>query len=249
MNTSRFERDYWDHRYSSGGTSGCGSVGKPKEWKWRIIEESVPNISGSKVLDVGCGDLSFWDGRDCDSYVGIDFSKTVIEKNKKKRRKWHFIQANAEDFIPRLEMDVVFCFDVLFHIMDTDRFRAILHNLCRYSGRFIFIHTWWNNPFDRRKRIEKLANKILQLRIRSALYVAYDLLRYREKVTDKEYVYYRSLLGYMNIFREHRFSLIRIELNPDHMGALYIFRKSMKPAIFLGGSEKSYALHTIESMQ
>ncbi|MFX0141044.1 MAG: hypothetical protein ACFFDN_45820, partial [Candidatus Hodarchaeota archaeon] len=105
------EEQYWEQRYFSGGTSGPGSIGEEKAWKWSLIDQFVPDLN--HVIDVGCGDLSFWEGRDCADYVGIDISKTIIEKNIKKRPKWQFIHTNAEKRIDGLKKEVVFCLDVL----------------------------------------------------------------------------------------------------------------------------------------
>ena len=75
--------EYWNERYASGGTSSTGSIGTSKKWKWRVIDCFIPKID--HVIDVGYGDLSFWEGRDSKYYTGIDVSKTVIEENQKKR--------------------------------------------------------------------------------------------------------------------------------------------------------------------
>lgn len=74
---------YWENRYRKGGTSGAGSTGEYRKWKWGIIESYVGNVDD--VLDVGCGDLSFWEGRDCPKYLGLDISPTIIEKDRQLR--------------------------------------------------------------------------------------------------------------------------------------------------------------------
>jgi len=45
-----------------------------------------------------------------------------------------------------LKAPVVFCIDMLFHIMDDTAFIDTLKNLCHYSEDLIFIHTWKYNP-------------------------------------------------------------------------------------------------------
>ena len=71
--------DYWDSRYRAGGHSGADAVGVSKEWKWSIIDRFI-TVEESDVLDVGCGDMRFWEGRDCRKYMGMDFSEGAIEK-------------------------------------------------------------------------------------------------------------------------------------------------------------------------
>ena len=87
------------------------------------------------MVDVGCGDLSFWVERDCEDYVGIDISSTVIEKNREERPKWQFMYANAKDRVEGLRKETVLCMDLLFHVMDEDSFIKILDNLCHYSKK------------------------------------------------------------------------------------------------------------------
>ena len=69
------EHEYWEARYLNNGTSGPGSRDFNKEKKWDIIKQRIPNIQD--VIDVGCGDLAFWEGVECKKYVGIDISETM----------------------------------------------------------------------------------------------------------------------------------------------------------------------------
>ncbi|MFB0560292.1 MAG: methyltransferase domain-containing protein [Candidatus Lokiarchaeia archaeon] len=218
------EGQYWEKRYSSGGNSGAYSIA----WKWGVIDRYLPELN--HVLDIGCGDLNFWEGRDCEDYVGIDISKTVIEKNRKKRPKWQFFCTSGEKRIDGLKKQIVFCLDVLMHVMDTKSFLKILHNLCHYSTEYIFIHTWKNNIFDNRTRLKRFLHYLMKFDIIKAL----DMLKnikvkkpQRHRVTDGKYQYFRNLECYLDIFREYGFELLRIEENPDKFGALYIFRKKI----------------------
>lgn len=218
------EEKYWDQRYSSGGTSGIGSIGKAKVWKWSVIEKFVPVLNN--VVDVGCGDLSFWKGKDCIDYVGIDISQIVIEENRKKRPMWKFICANSGKRIDGLKKEVIFCLDILFHIMDIETFLEILHNICYYSEKYIFIHTWKNNPFTKQYQIKKFLSYLVNLKITSALYALKDLFSTSKKLTDGKYQYFRPIEYYLYIFRENDFKLLKIIENPDEIGALYIFKKN-----------------------
>jgi len=215
---------YWEQRYSSGGTSGLGSISKAKVWKWSVIEQFVPVLN--HVVDVGCGDLSFWEGKECIDYVGIDISKTVIGENMKKRPKWLFIHTNSEKRINGIKKEVVFCMDVLFHIMDTKKFLKIIHNLCHYSEKYIFIHTWKNNPFNKRYQIKLFLRYLVNLKITSALYALKDLLSASKKITDGKYQYFRPIEDYLHVFTEQGFNLLEIKENPDKFGALYIFARA-----------------------
>ena len=139
------EKAYWTERYSRGGTSGQGSVGMLRVMKWNIISKHVSPLD--HVIDVGCGDLRFWQGKDCEDYTGIDIVESVIRANKIERPTWKFICSPAEEKIVGLSNKNVICLDVLFHIMDDDKFRMIVKNLCEYAEEMLFIYTWARNPF------------------------------------------------------------------------------------------------------
>ena len=191
------EEAYWEYRYLKGYNSGEGSAGEERDWKWKTITGFAPKITS--VIDVACGDLRFWKGLwkgDPDRYVGIDISKTIIEENRKMQIDWDFIWSPAERRIEGLKAPFVFCMDLLFHIMDDDRYEAILENLCYYSSRFIFIHTWINNPLGDRDQ---------------------------GPFTDGKYMTFRKFEDYFPIFEERGFSSPQIRLNPNDVGALYFF--------------------------
>jgi len=99
------------------------------------------------VLDVGCGDLSFWDWKDCEKYVGIDSSESIIKKNQAKRPRWTFIHMNASSPIKN-KSETVFCFDMLFHVMNDMDYTRIIDNLTACADKYIVIGTWKNNPLS-----------------------------------------------------------------------------------------------------
>jgi hypothetical protein len=142
---SESDRELWEARYSTGSTSGSGSIGKNKEWKWSQIARYV-DITEMDVLDVGCGDLSFWEGHTCKSYTGFDFSETIIQQNEVTHPDWNFIVGNASDSF-LLSGRVVLCLDMLFHVMKDAEYELILQNLAKWCTEWLFIYTWWQSPF------------------------------------------------------------------------------------------------------
>jgi len=139
------EKKYWEARYASGGDSGKCSVGPLKAWRWKIVKKHV-SIKGESVLDVGCGDLRFWEGINHEHYTGIDISSVIIAKNRKTRPKWCFICADAASDWLALEADVVFCFEMLFHIMTDESLIAILQNLNKWTRKTLFVSCWSKRP-------------------------------------------------------------------------------------------------------
>ncbi len=146
--TYRTPAEYWEARYATGiygGTSGAGSVGLNREWKWALIEQFV-EISKANVLDIGCGDLSFWEGHNCSSYTGLDLSPTIIQRNQKTHPDWNFIQGDASEE-HEFSGEVVFCLDMLFHIMSDETYFVILKNLAKWTKKWLFIYTWHHRAF------------------------------------------------------------------------------------------------------
>jgi len=165
----------------------------------------------SKVIDVGCGDLSFWDAESLrlvdplswhthgiiltEEYIGIDISDAVIIRNRRLSVKgWSFIASSSHILNQGLRAPAVFCIDLLFHIMDDTTFIETLKNLCHYSEDLIFIHTWKHNPF-------------------------------KGSTSDGVYQKYRPLEAYFGIFVRSGFTLIEERLNPNRIGCLYIFKR------------------------
>ena len=135
------ERNYWNKRYAL----GCGSGRESNEQIWELVEEEIPNIE--HIIDVGCGDLRLWGERNCQDYVGIDISEQVLKENIEKRPHWNFVCAPAETFIPGITRENVFCFNMIYHILEPENVKQILRNLCRYATKRIFIYTMVANPF------------------------------------------------------------------------------------------------------
>lgn len=201
------EETYWEHRYLRGETSGLGSIGAFRTWKWSVIDNFVPKVDD--VVDVGCGDLSFWDSRTCKHYIGIDISKTVVKNNRLKRPKWVFIHSDAGKYLKDVNGRVVLCLDLLFHVMNEENFVNILNNLCRYSKKWIFIHTWSPNPFMQKG---------------SPHYTG------KYKVTDGRFQYFRPLRSWLSIFKKHGFKLITTRKRKSknrraRLGEMFIFRR------------------------
>ena len=141
-------KSFWEERYKRGGTSGKGSVGGYRKWKWKVIDKFV-NIKDKSVLDVGCGDLSFLKKQKFALYLGLDYSPTIIKKNREKRPDlWFECVDVIENNIELGRFQVVLCMDLLFHIMTEDGFKNLLRNLNRWTGDYLFVVNWCKNPLS-----------------------------------------------------------------------------------------------------
>lgn len=141
--SGKAQQEYWERRYRTGGNSGKGSRGSDRRWKWKVIHRYAGKPVD--VLDVGCGDLAFWKGRDCESYLGVDISPTIIAGDKELRPGWNFLVARADE-LPPGRHDVVFCLDVLFHILDDREYARIVDSLIQATDGWLFIFTWSRPP-------------------------------------------------------------------------------------------------------
>lgn len=140
------EKEYWDTRYAQGFTSGRSpdEEAEGNRLLWAAIKEEFAEID--HIIDVGCGDLRIWEKRSCQDYVGIDISRQIVQQNKNKWPHWKFICAPAETFVNELIRENVFCFNLIYHILDPRNVGRIFHNLCRYATKRIFVYTWIQNP-------------------------------------------------------------------------------------------------------
>jgi len=206
---------YWNKRYQNGETSGAGSVGEFKEWKWQQIIDFCPTFLKKTVLDAGCGDMSFWQDKPFPKeYLGIDFSEHIIEQNKKMYdlEELSFHHGHLTDPFPK-QMDLSFCFDVIFHILRTDDIEKIIRNLCLNTKEMIFIYTWDRNPWKNwRNQLSLLKSGKIK-----------TLLANRTKEYD-DYQRFHRMEDFIPIFSEYDFNTHTI-ISHKSCNAMYVFFK------------------------
>lgn len=147
--------NYWDKRYAEGGISGRGSIGQYRNWKWNKIKE-ILGMDFKSLIDVGCGDLSFLKhpiankilGKKGFQYTGIDISKHIIKRNRSFAPDLKFILASSHIEQKGIRARVVFCLDLLFHLMDDAEYELTIENLCKYSNEWIVIYNWKKIPIE-----------------------------------------------------------------------------------------------------
>jgi hypothetical protein len=165
----------------------------------RHIGSEMPHIP---ILDVGCGDLSFWHWSDkplrwrtCHDYTGLDISPHAIYHNQIKRPSWRFLNIDiCKQYIPWLNREVVFCLDVIHHIMTLQDLINLASWLPLYSNKWIFIHTWHNNPF-------------------------------KNQITDGLYQRYWDPGIWLKIIINSGFKNVHTYDNPNGTGALYVLKR------------------------
>lgn len=144
---------YWDARYSIGRRSSVyEGILKVREHMWAMIPQPLPDY----VIDYGCGDTRFWlAGQYCDltpEYVGIDSSSVGLNWVRKTLRPDAiFHHGNWEVLLELSASPMVFCVDVLFHILDDEEYVDTIQALCRVSSCYLFMTAHAHNPYSEGK--------------------------------------------------------------------------------------------------
>lgn len=140
-----FNPSYWEQRYQQGGTSGKGSVGLYRSWKWRVIKRHLPKpVNATSFIDFGCGDHSFWQNQTPQRYVGLDKSPTIILKNRDQWPLKSWLVRDATQPLPDTfhdEFDAALVMDVLFHVEKLEDARTILANAGQ-TAEYVFARNW-----------------------------------------------------------------------------------------------------------
>lgn len=149
----RYEPEsYWQERLSKNfSLSGVGHSGLGLEYnKWlykariralnRLLKNRWINPKGNQVLDIGCGNgfyIDYWEKLGADNIVGLDITETSISRLSASYPKYRFIKADIteEKLELRDSFDIITAFDVLFHIVDEDKFERAIKNIKSLSHK------------------------------------------------------------------------------------------------------------------
>jgi 2-polyprenyl-3-methyl-5-hydroxy-6-metoxy-1,4-benzoquinol methylase len=141
-------RTYWEERLEkSSGLEGVGYLGLGQAfnaWMYRVRSRVFKRVVRSqlngrptgKVLDVGSGTgvyLRLWQELQAQQVIGTDITDTAVERLRQQFTGMRIFRMDASEGDPALDgtFDRVSCMDVLFHIVDDQRFRNALANFHR----------------------------------------------------------------------------------------------------------------------
>ena len=141
---------YWQERLSRNfSLGGAGHSGLGLEYnKWlyrariRALNQLLKQINprGKQVLDIGCGTgfyIDYWDRRGAAGIVGLDITEVSVSRLATIYPKYKFIRADITAKALKLkgEFDIITAFDVLFHIVDEDKFEQAIGNIRRFCHK------------------------------------------------------------------------------------------------------------------
>lgn len=153
--------EYWGKRLSSGFTlKGVGNTVFDENYNKylyklqlgmlkKAIRRYDVKLPRARVLDVGCG-TGFFSGfyiRCSADVTGVDITEVSVESLRKTMPNGRFLilDISTEDFHNHIEdgerFDIINIFNVLYHVVDDNKFAKAIENITTYSapGGYIFI--------------------------------------------------------------------------------------------------------------
>jgi 2-polyprenyl-3-methyl-5-hydroxy-6-metoxy-1,4-benzoquinol methylase len=137
---------YWEELLSKDfSLSGVGYQGLGKnynKWLYRarkrimgwFLRKYPLNIKDINILDIGCGTgfyVEFWEKKGAIQLTGMDLTRKSVTELSKKYDLYKFFRGNIGDNELKLneKFDLITAFDVLFHIVDEERFDNAIRNI------------------------------------------------------------------------------------------------------------------------
>jgi SAM-dependent methyltransferase len=152
-------RSYWERRlrghYSLHGVGHLRLGRHFNNWMYRLrrhvflqrMRGTGLDFSRFTVLDVGAGTgfyVDRWTELGVRDIVGVDLTEVATQALRQRYPHYTFYRVDIGDSVQVLQgraFDAVSCFDVLFHIVDDDRFERAVENvasLLKSGGLFVF---------------------------------------------------------------------------------------------------------------
>jgi len=161
--------DYWESRLEENfGLHGAGYIGLGKQYNnslykirrnvfLRKMKSMHFDFTSSDVLDIGCGTgfyVDLWNKMGVRSVTGIDITNIAVRslKNKYPAQKFYRADISNQEDIENLntkKYDIVSAFDILFHIVDDNRYENAIrniHSMLKPKGIFVFSDNFVHGP-------------------------------------------------------------------------------------------------------
>lgn len=143
---------FWEQHYSDGGNSGTGSYGRLAQFKAGVVNDFVKSKGVVDVIEFGCGDGNQLTLSEYPNYVGVDVSKTIVDKNREKfasdEKKIFFSTEEREKYMNR-KYDLALSMDVIFHLLEDSTYYKYMDDLFMSSCRYIIIYSSNHEEYTR----------------------------------------------------------------------------------------------------
>jgi hypothetical protein len=103
------------------------------------LDRAFPSPSAARFATELCGDIAVLGSLAIDSYMGVDISNVIIERNKLARPQWQFVCADLTGYYRPPSADLVLCFDVLIHQRSRAHYLVILAKILGATERIALI--------------------------------------------------------------------------------------------------------------
>ncbi|QNG61776.1 class I SAM-dependent methyltransferase [Bacillus sp. PAMC26568] len=138
-------RDWWEHNYAYGGTSGLGSYGKLAEFKAEVINSFINKNNINSVIEYGCGDGNQLSYMNYKNYIGLDIANSALqicrEKFKNDATKTFELYDTKKINSIKFQAELVVCLDVLYHIIDDYDFEKTLEDIFTCASKYVVLYT------------------------------------------------------------------------------------------------------------
>ena len=138
--------NFWDRRYTQGGTSGGGSYGSLGKSKAEFLNAFVREHNVRSVTEFGCGDGNQLSLADYPRYIGLDVSRAAIGLCKRRfaddKTKSFFLYDGA-CFVDRAGLfgaDLAISLDVVYHLIEDSVFEDHMAHLFAAGNRYVAIY-------------------------------------------------------------------------------------------------------------
>jgi SAM-dependent methyltransferase len=189
-------QQYWEDRLTEHfNDRGVGDIGLPESYNRflynvrRTVFRRAARLAGinaerSKVLDVGSGTgfyIHNWLDIGVKDLTGSDITQFAVDQLGRKYAKVVFRQLDIGNTTvpwPSGTFDCVSSFDVLFHIVEDERFVAAIHNiagLLKPGGVFLFSDNLVHESFNVRHQVGRTEDTILKTLDQAGLTVEYRI--------------------------------------------------------------------------
>lgn len=151
---------YWEERYKSGGSSGSGSYHKLARFKAEVLNDFICRNDINSVIEWGFGDGNQVNLLEVPLYTGYDVSETAWRicrerfSGDAKKEFRHYNGSRMTDFEEAYDMAI--SLDVLYHLVEDNKFEDYLYNLFGSSNKYVCIYS---SDYEERQKAEHVKRR------------------------------------------------------------------------------------------